>query len=207
MQFDHLFEQSEALAADVIQVIALPIYDDRERFRVSDLLCSLAVEHAASARALLQAGLLPSALVIHRAQFEAVLRSIWTLYAASDAQLVKLAAELTVDSEQAAKNLPTTSTMMDDLSKKAPAGAYAPLQEFKTHNWQALNSYVHAGIHPIRRHQDGYPGALIINALLNVNGLFVLAAMQAAILTGVPHLQRQVLATAARYNDVLRPKP
>jgi len=95
---------------------------------------------------------------------------------------------------------------MEELAKRAPAGAYAPLQEFKTHNWQALNSYVHAGIHPIRRHQEGYPSGLIVQALLNVNGLFVLAAMQAAILTGVPTLQRQVLAAAARHNDVLRPK-
>lgn len=206
MDFEHIFEQSEALAADVTQAIALPLYDDSERLRVSDLLCSLAVEHSASARALLQAGLLPSALVIHRAQFEAVLRSIWTLYAASDAQLGKLAAELTVDSEQAAKNLPSASAMMEELAKKAPAGAYAPLHEFKTHNWQALNSYVHAGIHPIRRHMNGYPGGLILQALLNVNGLFVLAAMQAAILTGVPNLQREVLAAAARYSAVLRPK-
>lgn len=207
MDFDRLFEQSDALAADVVQVVALPVYDDRERFRVSDLLCSLAIEHAQSARTLLRTGLLPSAVVIHRAQFETVLRSIWMLYAASDGQVAKLAADLTVDSEQAAKGLPSTSIMMEDLAKKAPAAAYAPLHEFKTHNWQALNSYVHAGIHPIRRHQNGYPIELIVNALLNVNGLLVLTAMQAAILTGVPTLQRQVLTAAARYSEVLRPKP
>ena len=204
--FDHLFVQSEALAEDLVQVTALPRYDDSERIRVSDLLCSLAMEHAQSACVLLRNGLLPSALVIHRAQFEAVLRSIWALYAATDSQVAKLAGELSVDSEQAAKGLPSTSVMMEELANKAPQEPYKALSEFKAHNWHALNSYVHAGIHPVQRHQDGYPPPLIYNALLNVNGLMVFAAMQAAILTGVPYQQRQVLKVAERYPDALRHK-
>lgn len=44
MHGDLLFEQSEALAVDVTQAIALPLYDDSQRFEVSGLLCSLAVE-------------------------------------------------------------------------------------------------------------------------------------------------------------------
>lgn len=204
MGLDQLFELSDALAADLVQVTALPRYNDSERIRVSDLLCSLAGEHAQSACVLLRNGLLPSALVIHRAQFEAVLRSIWTLYAATEGQVAKLAGELSVDSEQAAKNLPSTSVMMDELAKKAPPEPYKALSEFKAHNWHALNSYAHAGIHPVQRHQDGYPPPLIYNVLLNVNGLMVFAAMQAAILTGVPHQQRQVLEVAERYPDVLR---
>jgi hypothetical protein len=204
MDFDQFFEQSDALAMDVVRTIALPLYDDSERTRVSDLLCSLAMEHAHSARALLHVGFLPSALVIHRAQFEAVLRSIWTLYAATDGQVAKLDAELTVDSEQAAKNLPSTSNMMDELAKKAPPEPYKALSEFKAYNWHALNSYAHAGIHPIQRHSDGYPPPLIYNVLLNVNGMLVLSAMQAAVLTGVPHLQRTLLDVAARYPNVLR---
>jgi hypothetical protein len=206
MDFDRLFKQSDALSVDVVEVIALPPFDDSARLEVSGLLCSLAIEHAEAARALLQGGLLPSALVIHRAQFETVLRSIWALYGASDSQIEKLAADLSVDSEQAAKNLPSTNTIMDELARKAPANAYAPLHEFKEYNWRALNSYAHAGIHPIRRHQEGYPIGLIVNALFNVNGLLVIAAMQAAILTGVPGLQQKVLDAAARYGDVLRPR-
>lgn len=206
MNFDQLFERSDALAANVVQVVALPLYSDSERMRVSDLLCSLAMEHAHSARVLLNGNLLPSALVIHRAQFEAVLRSTWALYAATDAQVAKLSVELSVDSELAAKNLPSTSAMMDELAKKAPPEPFEALSEFKNHNWHALNSYAHAGIHPVQRHQQGYPPPLIYNVLLNVNGLMVFAAMQAAILTGVPHLQRQVLAVAERYSDVLRHK-
>jgi len=206
MDFNLLFDQSDALAAEVIQVIERPLYDESDRFRVSDLLCSLSIEHAHSARALLAAGLMSSALVIHRAQFEAVMRAIWSLYAASDGEVEKLANNLTVDTEQAAKNLPSATTMMAELAKKAPTPPVEALREFMDYNWKALNSYAHAGIHPVRRHMEGYPSALIREALLNVNGMLMLAAMQASILTGAPGLQRQVLTVGERYSAVLRVK-
>jgi hypothetical protein len=204
MDFDNLFNQSHALARDVVRVIDMPLFDDSQRIQVSDLLCSLSMEHGDSARGLLHTGLLPSALVIHRAQFEAVVRAIWTFYVASDGKLTKLATELTLHTEQAAKNLPNVTVMVEELSKKAPPNAVTPLTEFMTHNWKALNSYTHAGIHPLRRHQDGYPVQLIVDALMNVNGMFVLAAMQASVLTGVPNLQRKVLDATACYPMVLR---
>jgi hypothetical protein len=205
MDLDNLFEQSNDLAREVVQVIDRPLFNDSQRIQASDVLCSLSMEHGDSARALLHAGLLASALVIHRAQFEAVVRAIWTLYAATDGQLAKLATELTLDTEQAAKNLPNVTVMIEELSKKAPPNAVTPLREFMAYNWKALNSYTHAGIHPLRRHQDGYPVQLVVDALMNVNGMFVLAAMQASILTGVLHLQRRVLEAASRYPMVLRP--
>lgn len=204
MNFDSLFEQSNDLALELLQVINKPLFDESQRLSVSDLLCSLSMEHGDSARALLHAGLLPSALVIHRAQFEAVVRAIWALYAATDAQLAKLTPKLTADTEQAAKNLPSATIMIEELDKKAPPNAVAPLKEFMAYNWKALNSYTHSGIHPLRRHQEGYPMQLIMGALMNVNGMFVVAAMQASILTGVPNLQRKVLDAASRYPMVLR---
>lgn len=204
MDFDNLFEQSSALAHDMVKLIDRPLFDDSQRIHVSDLLCSLSMEHGDSTRALLHAGLLPSALVIHRAQFEAVVRAIWALYAATDGQLAKLVEKLTMDTEQAAKNLPNVSGMVEELGKKAPPNAVTPLTKFMAYNWKALNSYTHAGIHPLRRHQDRYPTQLVVDALMNVNGIFVLAAMQASILTGVPNLQRKVLDAAARYPMVLR---
>jgi|GEM_PF-6218850 len=85
MDFDNLFEQSNNLARDVLQVIDRPLFNDSQRIQVSEVLCSLSMEYGDSARALLQAG-----LVIHRAQFGAVVRAIWTLYAGTDCQLAKL---------------------------------------------------------------------------------------------------------------------
>ena len=187
-------------------MIDTPLFDDSARLRISDVACTLSLEHWASARALLRTGLLPSAVVVHRAQFEALARSIWLLYAASDDHLSKLTATLSLESEQAAKNMPQIAEMIQDLAKKAPPPAYDALSRFKENSWKALNSYAHAGIHPIRRHADGYPVELLESILRNANGLAVVSCMQAVILSGQQPLQRSILALASK-NSTCMPPP
>ena len=193
-----LFDESDALGVELLALVDVPPSDDSPRVRTSDIACSLSLEHWDSARALLRAGLLPSAIVVHRAQFEALARSVWLLYAASDDHLAKLAAALTPESEQAAKNMPQLAEMMQDLAKKAPPQAHDALSRFKENSWKALNSYAHAGIHPIRRHGDGYPVEFVHDVLRNANGLAVVSCMQAAVLAGEQPLQRTVLDLASK---------
>jgi len=80
---------------------------------------------------------------------------------------------------------------------------YEALQRFKSNSWRALNSYAHAGIHPLRRHHEGYPAALIQNVLCNLNGLGVLGCMQAAVLGGEQPLQTHLLEVAGRFSQCL----
>ena len=195
--------QSHELVVELIDCVAYELDSDEPRIALSDVLMSLAFEHSHSARMLLHTGFLPSALVVHRSQFEAVVRSLWVLYGANDQVVGKLSAELNLETELAAKNIPTASKMMEDLAVKAPPNAFKPLNHFKTHSWGALNSYVHAGIHPIRRHAEGYPPWLLANVMKNVNGLTVVTAMQAAMLTVGTELQQEVLDIAERYQHVL----
>jgi hypothetical protein len=131
MDLDRAFDESEELAEGILSIIDLPLLDDSPRIQASDVACSLALEHWHAVRVLLQGGLLASALVAHRAQFEAVVRSIWLTYAASDADVSKLTATLGLDSEQAAKNLPQVQHMMDAIAKQAPAQAHSALARFK----------------------------------------------------------------------------
>jgi len=200
-----IFDESDALAEELITLIAVPLFDDSPRIRISHVACSLSLEHWTSARALLRLGLLPSAIVVHRAQFEALARSIWLLYAAPDGQLSKLTATLSLESEQAAKNMPQTDDMMQVLAKKAPPPAYDALFRFKENSWKALNSYAHAGIHPIRRHDDGYPVQLLQDVLRNANGLAIVGCMQAAVLSGQQPLQQSILALAAKHPSCVPP--
>lgn len=146
---------TEELAAKLLELIDLPLFDDSPRIVVSDVACSMSLEHWSATRSLIVAGMLPSAVVVHRAQFEALLRSIWILYAASDEQLSKLSTELTIETEQNAKNLPQVADMMAAINKKGPLHAYEALNRFKENSWKALNSYAHAGLHPIKRHAEG----------------------------------------------------
>jgi hypothetical protein len=59
----------------------------------------------------LELGLLPSALVVHRTQFESLVRSIWLTWPAREDDLPNLTVTLDLDSEQAAKNMPTVPLM------------------------------------------------------------------------------------------------
>ena len=124
---------------------------------------------------------------------------MWLTWPAREEDLAKLTATLDLESEQAAKNMPTVALMMQTIQEKAPPAAYTALNLFKEHNWKALNSYTHAGIHPLRRHADGYPTALIHNVLRNANGVGVMSCMQAVVLSGKQLLQTDILAIAARY--------
>ncbi len=200
-----IFDESDSLAEELQDIIDLPLFDDSSKIRTSDVACSLSLEHWHSARALLRTGLLPSALVVHRAQFEALTRSIWLTYAASNEQISKLTADLSLESEQAAKNMPQITQMMQALEKSGPQQAYDALARFKDNSWKALNSYAHAGIHPIRRHHDGYPLKLLHDVLRNTNGLAVMSCMQAVVLSGQQPLQRTLLELAGKYSACMPP--
>lgn len=194
----NIFEESDHISEELYKIISHPLFNDSDRIKTSDVACSLSLEHWHSARSTLELGYLPSALVIHRAQFEAIVRSIWLLHCASDTQLAKLNVELTLTSEQEAKNMAQTSQMMEALEKSGPIEAYKTLSRFKDNSWKALNSYAHAGIHPIKRHSEGYPVKLIHDVLKNTNGLAIMSCMQAVILSGRPELQREVLRVSEK---------
>ena len=205
MNLDHTLEESDALAEELLALVDIPLCNDSSRVEVADVACSLAFEHWHSVRLLLRGGLLSSTLVVHRSQFEAVLRSVWLTYAASDSDVARLSASLDLESEQAAKNISQTQHMMDALAKSGPTEAYAALARFKDNSWKALNSYAHAGIHPLRRHADGYPIALAHGVLCNANGLAFMSGMQAVVLGGAQPLQRKVLELAAKHPTCMPP--
>ncbi|MEN9374375.1 MAG: hypothetical protein RIR79_1927 [Pseudomonadota bacterium] len=201
----NLFLATEELSAKLFALIDLPLYDQSTRLKTSDVACSMSLEHWSASINLLSSALLPSAVTVHRAQFEALLRSIWVLYAASDSQIERLSSDLTLESEQAAKNLPMVADMMCAVERQGPPQAHDALKRFKENSWKSLNSYAHAGIHPLRRHAEGYPVQLIESIAKNANGLAIVAAMQASVLSGLQPLQREILALAARYPECMPP--
>lgn len=199
----NLFDSTDEFAAKLYAIIDLPPFDNAQRLAVSDVACSMSMEHWEAARTLLRAGFLPSGVVIHRAQFEALLRSVWLLYAATDEQLAKLTADLSLESEQNAKNLPQVTEMMAAIAKKGPPQAFDAFNRFKEISWKALNSFAHAGLHPIKRHAEGYPLQLIESITKNSNGLAVMSAMQSVVLTGMQPLQKEILALAEQFPNCM----
>ena len=149
-----------------------------------------------------------------RIQSEAVTRAIWLLYAATELEVEKLSAILTVESEQAAKNLATVNEMIADIGKKvgstAPRAAHEMLVRFKDVQLRSLNSFVHNGIHSLRRHSDGFPLSLAVQIIQSSNAIATMSAMTLAILSGedelVPPLNRLVVDFADCLPPLI-PKP
>ena len=88
------------------------------------------------------------------------------LFAATDAQVALAGAPLTTHTEEAARDLPMATGMIKELQKASAAmpAAAAPatmLDQFNKMQRNALNSFIHGGIHVLRRHEEGYPIELV----------------------------------------------
>lgn len=170
-------------------------------------MCSVALEHATSIRALMAIGLPISAVSLMRLQFEALARAMWLLYAAGDAAIEKLIAPLTLEAEQAANGLPSVNDMIKQIGgcvgKSVPAAAHQMLVQFKEVSWRSLNSFVHGGIHPLRRSADGFPVSLLLQVLRSSNGLFTMTGMVLAILSGDGRITRPVGRIQSEFKDCL----
>lgn len=189
-----------------MSILRHPLYDSSDRIRVSKIMCSVSLEHAESFKILLASRNFTSAIGLLRLQFECLVRGMWVLYAASETALSKLTAELNEDSQKRANNLPMLSEMIIQLEKKAPKNAIDPILEFKEYSWKPLSSYVHGGLHAIDRHSKGYPVQILEQALKASNGVNGLVAVFGSILTGQPHLTKEVYKSFDKFSDCFQAK-
>jgi hypothetical protein len=174
-----------------------------KRVKASKILCTIFFEHSESIKILISTGNLTSATGLVRLQYEALVRAMWLLYAASDVAVDKLMAELTNESAQKANNLPMLSEMLTKLEGKAPEVAMDALNEFKQYSWKALSSYVHGGIHGISRHSKGYPVEQLIQLLKISNGLLIMAGMLLVILSGDTNQKGNIPSIQMMFKDCL----
>lgn len=161
-------------------------------------------EHALALRKLTELRLLTSAMAMLRLQYEALVREVWVLYAATDIEVSKLAAPLTKESEQAASNaIPSFSDMMKAIEKKGPPGLYRHVSAFKDNSWRPLNSYIHSGIHAVSRKNTGYPIDLLIGNILQSNNLRHMSAIGLAEVYKDSNLLISVAMLYKKYGDCL----
>ena len=192
------------------EIIDHPFYDDSDKLKLSVVLAETSLEFGISVRLLCASGLLAGASACLRSQFEAVIRSVWIFHCATDAQVERLnSSDLTTETQQGAKNIPTGTGMLEDLEKIPNLIALTEgLREFKDCAWQPLNSFVHSGIHAVHRTRYGTPPPLIDSTFRISNGFCMLAYNHLAVLTGVSGIQKQIMAATAGYMDVLpAPRP
>jgi len=184
---DQMLRRSEDLQDALFQELTDAEFDGSPRSEAVFGMCAVAFEHAAGLRLLLASGCITPAIAILRLQYESITRAMWLLYVAPESAVEKLSVPLTLASERAAKGLPSQVKMLEQIRKgvgtNVPAAAVEMLDQFRKTSWHSLNSYVHAGIHVLRRQADGYPTQLILDVLRSSNGLSTMAGMTLALLT------------------------
>lgn|GEM_PF-6038039 len=94
-------------------------------------------------------------------------------------------------------------TMLDEIVGNAPHGAVEMLTHFKDVNAPALHSFVHGGIHAIQRGLKRYPVEVLANVVRSSNGLYTMAGMLLAILSGAQALAKRVSKIQPRFADCL----
>lgn len=200
---DEFLDRSDELHIAILSLLeGVPAFTGI-RYEVALVACGMALEHALSLRLLVRTSCYTSALSLMRLQYEALTRGVWLMYSATDVQVEILASPLSLESEATAKKMPIFSVMLDQVVAKAPVQASSLLVSFKETSWHALNSFVHSGIHPLRRHAEGYPTELIENVIRNSNGLNVMTLQLGAVLSRDPRFDGTVRRINDTYHDVL----
>jgi len=187
------------------EIIDHPFFDDSEKLSLSVVLADTSLDFARSVRFLCIGEQLLGASTCLRSQFEALVRSVWIFHCATDNQVSRLnQVDLSLETQQGAKNIPQASGMLDDLEKLPHLhGLTDALREFKDCAWQPLNSFVHSGIHAVHRTRFGSPPQLIDQTFRISNGFCMLAYNHLAVLTGIPGIQKEIMSATAKFASVL----
>ena len=203
-QLDLLLERSEAFEESILTCFTeagLVLAVANQQHELVATACALCIEHASVLRAAFAVAAPNSGAAVLRLQYEALLRAAWLLYAASPAHIDKLARALDLEAEQAAKNLPGYIEMLDAVVKKAPQGLSVPITEFNQYSRHALNSFVHSGIHPLRRAREGFPLEMASTIVRFSNGLMHFAYRMLASLSGSQRRMDRVTHLYQEFTD------
>ena len=205
-RLEKLLERSQAFEGALSTLLGqdgLRLFEESPKVLACAGACALSIEHAGTVRLSFAAGAPNSGTALLRLQFEALLRGAWLLHAATDQQAAKLTRSLDSEAEQLAKNMPGAVDMIEALGRKAPAGLVLPLQQFQSVSLKALNSFVHSGIHPLRRVSEGFPQALGEQIVRNSNGLMHFGYRLLASLCGSQDLMNQTTRIYREFEDCL----
>lgn len=181
---------------------------DHLRHEAAIAAAELSLEHGVALNALFELSMGNSAVALLRVEYEALLRSAWLLYAASDQQVEKASAPLTRESADAAKSLPNAEAMLVALERKAKAepglnGLVAPLRELRDEAWKPMNAFVHSGLHPLARAKDGFPEQLAVSVVKLSNCLIHFAARLLSRFTDDRAVMRDVDEAYKQFEDVM----
>lgn len=202
MPIHPLLEDAERLKAELLPCLDFQVSEDDLRSTSSHALARIAFEHGSSALALVEDGKYTSAAGLLRLQYEALLRSIWLAYCASETAMARLASD---ELPKPNDRISSVSEMLSSLAAGAPSSLVEPLVEFRDSSWKPLSSLVHGGPHAVRWVRNGFPEELIAELVRVCDGMLVLTCVHLAKLSGNPAHGGHVMSCVERHRDCLPP--
>lgn len=179
MQREKLFEASLQMIGELKQeIIESDVIDCGPRLELVEQCIYISFEHGIGVNSLLAMGLPIQAMVLFRSQFEAVVRSYWLLFIASNHQIAKLNFSYTFEEQFESDTCPMVSEMLDRLSNaNLPAKPIIDhLCDFKKYHLKQLNSLVHTGKQSFTRDVMGFKEEMLLTLMRQSNNLITVAA-------------------------------
>jgi hypothetical protein len=201
-RIDVLIEEAVGLQNELVIALRWHLNPDSPRTRLSRVLALIAFEHGSGLLELTRTAKYTSAIGLLRLQYEALVRSVWLLRCATEAEVQRLSDEARVGTNQ---QLPAVVAMLDALNGVAPDSLVKGLVEFRDSSWKPLSSYVHGGIHAVRWTETGFPRPLLQQALKACDGLLVFTAMHLGVLSGDLTNSLSIVDVATRHSACLPP--
>ena len=176
---EELFELSLKMIAELKQeIIESDVLDCGPRLELVEQCIYISFQHGIGVNSLLTAGLPIQAMVLFRSQFEAVVRSYWLLFIATNHQILKLNFSYTFEEQFERDTCPMIVEMLDKLSKAdlMAKPVIDHLCDFKKYHLKQLNSLVHTGKQSFTRDVMGFKDEMLLTLMRQSNNLITIAA-------------------------------
>ena len=212
---DELIDQKLQRSVQLHEAMAQTLGLDDDGLVITDLHSTdiatasigLSMEHGDSLLVLMARGNPNTATATLRMQFESLLRGAWAIYAATEQEIEALERELTVEADTQARKVAVYGDMLKALRTEtcqAPRVLVDEVGRVDQVLRHGLNSFVHGGFQPLKRHSEGFPLPLVLQVIENSNAISTMAAaLFAVLIADEGHRMSRLNALIPGFRDVL----
>ncbi|WP_137225743.1 hypothetical protein [Shewanella sp. MEBiC00475] len=165
----------------------------------------LSFEHGLSSLKLISDGFTASGFALMRPQYESLIRGFWLMYADTEVWINKLSTAGNIGPNEIKKlETPLIGEMLKALgSSDAPQHILSQLNDFRSINNSAFNSFTHSGLASLVGNGVGYEPKVIYDSLRNCNAVAAINMQMLSILTGHEEAMEPVRKMHHHFEDCL----
>ena len=165
----------------------------------------LSFEHGLSSLKLISDGFTASGFALMRPQYESLIRGFWLMYADTEVWINKLSTAGNIGPNEIKKlETPLIGEMLKALgSSDAPKHIISQLNDFRSINNSAFNSFTHSGLASLVGNGVGYEPKVIYDSLRNCNAVAAINMQMLSILTGHEEAMEPVRKMHHHFEDCL----